>query len=79
MVRKQVEMLEDIPTRRRSLSGFIVRIVAPSRRIFPAFGSTSRFRQRSSVDLPEPEGPITQVTEPAFTARLTCLRTFRSP
>ena len=35
--------------------------------------------QRSSVDLPEPLGPITQVTVPRFTSRSTPRRTSRLP
>jgi hypothetical protein len=33
-------------------------MVTPSRRITPASGSTRRLMQRSSVDLPAPEGPM---------------------
>ena len=35
--------------------------------------------QRSSVDLPEPDGPITQVTVPRWTSRSTPARTRRLP
>src|ERR1700736_4531296 len=37
----------------------------------PASGGESQFRQRSSVDLPDPEGPSTQTTSPRMTVRLT--------
>jgi hypothetical protein len=35
--------------------------------------------QRMSVDLPEPEGPMTQITSPFMTSRLTPFRTSSSP
>src|SRR5258706_7563756 len=37
----------------------------------PASGGASQFRQRSSVDLPDPDGPSTQTTSPRVTVRLT--------
>src|ERR1700730_14140140 len=40
----------------------------PSTVISPASYDTRPFTQRSSVDLPEPEGPITQTTSPWLTS-----------
>ena len=34
---------------------------------------------RQSVDLPEPEGPITTTTSPAFTVRSMSVRAWKSP
>ena len=36
----------------------------PSTTTVPAVGSSSRLTQRSSVDLPDPDGPMTQTTSP---------------
>ena len=44
---------------------------APRNRICPAVGSISRVRQRMSVDLPEPERPMTTNTSPGATSKLT--------
>jgi hypothetical protein len=38
------------------------RMSTPSKRIEPPVGSSSRFRQRSSVLLPEPDGPMTKTS-----------------
>src|SRR5258706_11756301 len=46
-------------------------IVTPSSSTVPALGLSSRLRQRSRVDLPEPDGPITHTTSRAWTARST--------
>ena len=35
----------------------------------PLVGSSSRLQQRSSVDLPEPEGPMMKTSSPCATAR----------
>ncbi len=55
-----------IPIRARSLStsasGSV--ISSPSTKIRPLVGVSSMLTQRSSVDLPEPLGPITQTTWP---------------
>src|ERR1700674_2504256 len=40
----------------------------PSTVISPASYDSSPFTQRSSVDLPEPDGPITQTTSPWLTS-----------
>ena len=40
---------------------------------------SSSLMQRSSVDLPEPEGPTRTVTEPGMTVRSMPLRTWSSP
>lgn len=50
--------------RRRRSRGSRERISHPSKRTVPVVGSTSRLRHRSSVDLPEPDGP-TNVSAPA--------------
>ena len=40
---------------------------------------SSRLMQRQSVDLPEPDGPITTTTSPALTVRSTSLSAWTSP
>src|SRR3954451_8970561 len=65
---KRLKDWKTIPTRRRtkftpSVAAFPV-ISWPSRKIRPELGGSSRLMHRSSVDLPEPEGPITQTTSP---------------
>ncbi|CDN45691.1 hypothetical protein BN871_IM_00030 [Paenibacillus sp. P22] len=45
----------------------------------PSVMSSSRFRQRSKVLLPEPEGPMTQTTSPSWTFRSMPLRTWFVP
>src|SRR5882762_8701388 len=46
-------------------------ILSPPIHTDPASGGESQFRHRSSVDLPDPEGPSTQTTSPRMTVRLT--------
>ena len=43
---------------------------APSNRISPAVGSTSRDRQRTSVDLPEPDSPMMTKISPSRTVEV---------
>ena len=50
-------------TRRRSVTS------SPSMTTSPAVGSISRVRQRTSVDLPEPDRPITTKTSPGATSK----------
>ena len=45
----------------------------PSRMTCPDVGSISRLSRRTSVDLPEPERPMTTKISPALTLRLTSL------
>lgn len=40
------------------------------KKIFPSVGCSSRFKERSSVDLPEPDGPIMTTTSPFWISRL---------
>ena len=47
----------------------------PSTTIEPEDGSSSRLRQRSRVDLPEPDGPITNTSSRSATFRSTPFRT----
>ena len=54
-------------------------ISTPSMKILPEVGSSSRLMQRSSVDLPEPDGPITQTTWPSSTSKSMPLSTWASP
>ena len=42
--------------------GSVIR--SPSNQISPLVGTSSRFRHRRTVDLPEPEGPITTIFSP---------------
>ena len=49
----------------------------PSKMIEPPVGSSRRFRQRSIVDLPEPDGP--RMTSPRWMSSEMSRRTSRSP
>ena len=60
-----------------SMSGSV--ISTPSTKIWPDVGVSSRLTQRSSVDLPEPDGPITQTTWPSSTWKSMPLSTSLSP
>jgi len=53
----------------------------PLIRTIPPSGSSSPARQKSSVDFPEPEGPVTATISPRATRRLTprSARTSSSP
>ena len=44
---------------------YFLRVMStPSKMMEPLVGSSSRFRLRRKVDLPEPEGPMTTTTSP---------------
>src|SRR6185369_9078201 len=51
----------------------------PSTVTLPEEGSSRRFKQRSSVDLPEPEGPMTNTSSRSASTRSTPFRTCRAP
>ena len=51
----------------------------PPTRISPPSGTVSRLMQRSKVDLPEPEGPISATTLPRGTSSEMFLSTFSVP
>ena len=55
-----------MPIRWRSSSGLSFSTDLPSSRMSPWSGSISRFITRSSVDLPEPDGPITEAVVPCL-------------
>ena len=55
--------------RTRSRSQSCSQMFSPSMRMWPPVGCSSRLTQRSSVDLPEPDGPITHTTSPEAMAR----------
>src|SRR5882762_4897949 len=57
-----------------------VRVMSvPSTTTEPLVGSSSRLQQRSSVDLPEPEGPMMKTSSPWATARSMPFSTSRVP
>ena len=58
----------------RSAAGAIAVTSAPRTRMVPLLGSISRFRQRSIVDLPLPDRPMTTRISPSATSKLTWLR-----
>src|SRR5690348_716001 len=60
-----------MPIRRRMALTSVERAMmsAPSTRIEPADGSSRRLQQRSSVLFPDPDGPITNTSSCAWTAR----------
>src|SRR5690242_15729052 len=51
----------------------------PSTLTLPELGCSNLFRQRSSVDLPEPDGPMTNTSSRSATTRSTPFRTCRAP
>ena len=51
----------------------------PSTTMRPSWKSSKRFMHRISVDLPEPEGPITTTTSPRATSRLMPRSTWSLP
>src|SRR4051812_35676626 len=53
--------------------------LTPSITTLPEEGSSSRLRQRSSVDFPEPDGPMTNTSSRSATTRSTPFRTCRAP
>ena len=55
----------------RSLLSSTFRISSSSKRNSPCVGSINRVMQRTSVDLPEPESPITTKTSPGATSKET--------
>src|SRR5579875_1381684 len=57
-----------MPTRRRNHNGSIPAMSLPQNDTRPLVGISSRLHNRSSVDLPEPDGPNTTVTPCCGTA-----------
>ena len=77
-VREQAEVLEDhrdrVPAQLAQLGSRSRAITSrPSISIAPAVGSISRISVRTSVDLPEPESPMTTKTSPGQTSSETSL------
>src|SRR3954466_7788606 len=74
---KRLYCWNTMPTLRRSasLSSFGSFTSWPSTRIEPDSIGTSALTQRSSVDLPEPDGPMMQTTSPFITSIETPLST----
>ena len=64
-------------TASRSTSGSVTS--TPSTKTLPLVGVSSRFTQRSSVDLPDPDGPMTHTTWPGSTVRSMPWSTSLSP
>ena len=54
-------------------------ISSPATKILPLVGVSSMLTQRSSVDLPEPDGPMTQTTWPVLTWKSMPFSTSLSP
>src|SRR5262245_52629802 len=64
-------------TRLMSTSGRVMSV--PSTTTEPRVGSSRRLQQRSSVDLPEPEGPMMKTSSPCATARSIPFSTSTAP
>src|SRR3954468_14428762 len=64
-------------TRLMSTSARVMSV--PSTMTTPLVGSSSRLQQRSSVDLPEPDGPMMKTSSPCATARSMPFSTSRVP
>ena len=81
MCGKRLKLWKTMPSRRRiavgSTEGSV--ITSPSRKTSPSSISSSRSTQRSSVDLPEPEAPISAIASCSFTARSMPRSTSTSP
>ncbi|EPQ70834.1 Amino acid ABC transporter, ATP-binding protein [Mycobacterium marinum MB2] len=60
-----------MPMRCRRSLGLSRNTDRPSSRMSPLSGSCRRFKVRSSVDLPDPDGPITAAVVPAGTSKST--------
>ena len=58
---------------------FFLVMSTPSKRMEPPVGSSSRFRLRRNVDLPEPEGPMTTTTSPRSMSTVTPSRALMAP
>ncbi len=77
-VREQVELLEDHADALADDIDVVLPLISwPSSRICPCSAGSSRLMQRSSVDLPEPDGPSTQTTWPRLIVRSMPCRTLR--
>ena len=61
---KRLKCWKTMPMRARRMSGLTSRALSPARSTSPLLGSCRRLTPRSSVDLPEPEGPMMQVVVP---------------
>ena len=57
--------------RRWSARPLVLVMSSPSMTIEPSVMSTSLLSERSSVDLPEPDGPMTTTNSPAVMSKLT--------
>ena len=75
----RLKLWNTMPMRWRRQSRSAYRSVKswPPNQIWPLSGSSSRFKHRSRVDLPEPEAPMMHTTSPFCTSRSMPLRTFR--
>ena len=77
--REQVKLLEDESEGRRTDTGELVvghplDVHVPSTRTLPSVGRSRVPATASSVDLPEPEGPVTATNSPAATESVTSRR-----
>jgi hypothetical protein len=70
-----------MPMRWRTLRTSVSRVGSgmPSSSTRPPFRVSSALVQRSSVDLPEPEGPIRHITSPLLTCSETPFSATKSP
>src|SRR5690606_24246386 len=78
---KRLKDWKTIPTSARSLASALPSSGrgVPSMRIWPESIVSRRLMVRHSVDLPDPEGPMTTTTSPRCTVRLMFFRTWSSP
>ena len=78
--RARIRLMLASESRRRRPPGSSTKPMGrPSRNTIPSLGSSRKLTQRSSVLLPEPLGPTTQIFSPAATSRLIPRRTCRRP
>ena len=66
MLGKRLKCWNTMPIFRRTTSMSVLGSVmtSPSKVMVPEVGSSSRFRLRRNVDLPEPEGPMMTILSP---------------
>ena len=78
---KRLKLWKTMPTSARSAASSLPSCGSglPSRVIVPSWMVSRRLIARHSVDLPDPDGPITTTTSPRWMVWLMSFRTCRSP
>jgi len=69
-VRKETDLLDDVPDAPAELGRILVENVLPVDKDLAAVGSISLFTMRSEVVFPQPDGPMSTVIRPAGAVKL---------